>query len=392
MPDVALPLESTIREDFGAETPALLGFCSTNYAPVRIRGDRFRRTLRNRAVAPADAAARATLRLAPKLIAPGLHVLSGPVPGPSVPPALTAQPARHDTPPLDDPRVERPERCLVFRLADTAASPLPAHVAGIRRWGETPSRSRPRARKWRCKKQGARGRAEPMSTPADLVELTRATAANALHGGHSGHHRRHRAPSSRPGEMSLSPFIYPRPSAQCPHPGLPPLRGGPPRSAPTRRCARRPPSRCRRGTITDLAADWLAAMDPPPRRRSGPRGAPRPRLPATPLIRRPWRPRNGYTTNCPRASHTGFLQLGPPSRAPARDLLRPRRIPYSARCAPAEDLCGRTSPGYGIDGCSAPNFAVSLRRSPPAHGRSHGLGQTKRGGDARAPSAAIREA
>ena len=63
--------------------------------------------------------------------------------------------------------------------------------------------------------------------------------------------------------------------------------------------------------------------------------------------------------NC-SGKHTGFLMLaqhlgeGPEYVDPDHPVQKAVRSAF-------EETCGEASPGFGIDGCSAPNFAVSLR-------------------------------
>ena len=65
-----------------------------------------------------------------------------------------------------------------------------------------------------------------------------------------------------------------------------------------------------------------------------------------------------YHNNC-SGKHSGFLTLnkhlgGDP------EYVRPEHPVQKAVLEAFEDLTGETSPGFGIDGCSAPNFATSL--------------------------------
>ena len=71
--------------------------------------------------------------------------------------------------------------------------------------------------------------------------------------------------------------------------------------------------------------------------------------------------------NC-SGKHTGFLML---ARHFGTDLdyVDPDHAVQKAVRSAFEETCGETSPGFGIDGCSAPNFAVSLR------GLAHGMAQ-----------------
>ena len=62
--------------------------------------------------------------------------------------------------------------------------------------------------------------------------------------------------------------------------------------------------------------------------------------------------------NC-SGKHTGFLTLAKHLNA-SLDYVDPSNPVQVAVKSAFEGLCGEDSPGYGIDGCSAPNFAASL--------------------------------
>lgn len=63
--------------------------------------------------------------------------------------------------------------------------------------------------------------------------------------------------------------------------------------------------------------------------------------------------------NC-SGKHTGFLTLARHIGAPTAGYIEPDHPVQQAVRAAVEEMCGEASPGWGIDGCSAPNFAVSL--------------------------------
>lgn len=63
--------------------------------------------------------------------------------------------------------------------------------------------------------------------------------------------------------------------------------------------------------------------------------------------------------NC-SGKHAGFLTLNRHLGASAHDYVNPDHPVQKAVRAAYEDLTGAPSPGYGIDGCSAPNFAARL--------------------------------
>lgn len=62
--------------------------------------------------------------------------------------------------------------------------------------------------------------------------------------------------------------------------------------------------------------------------------------------------------NC-SGKHAGFLTLTKYLGA-TPDYIDPEHSVQKAVKAAIEDTCGEDSPGFGIDGCSAPNYAVSL--------------------------------
>lgn len=62
--------------------------------------------------------------------------------------------------------------------------------------------------------------------------------------------------------------------------------------------------------------------------------------------------------NC-SGKHAGFLTLNTVLKG-SSDYVDPEHPVQLAVRAAIEDMCGQDSPGFGIDGCSAPNFAVSL--------------------------------
>ena len=83
--------------------------------------------------------------------------------------------------------------------------------------------------------------------------------------------------------------------------------------------------------------------------------------------------------NC-SGKHAGFLTLGRHLRA-GPDYVEVDHPVQKAVRAAFEEVTGETSPGYGIDGCSAPNFATSL----------HGLGRAMAGFAAANPEGDARE-
>jgi len=65
-----------------------------------------------------------------------------------------------------------------------------------------------------------------------------------------------------------------------------------------------------------------------------------------------------YHNNC-SGKHSGFLTLSKHLRA-GPDYVDPDHPVQRAVRAATEEVTGETSPGFGIDGCSAPNFATTL--------------------------------
>lgn len=57
--------------------------------------------------------------------------------------------------------------------------------------------------------------------------------------------------------------------------------------------------------------------------------------------------------------HAGFLTLAKHMGA-GLDYVDPAHPVQTGAKAAIEDMCGEDSPGFGIDGCSAPNFAISV--------------------------------
>lgn len=63
--------------------------------------------------------------------------------------------------------------------------------------------------------------------------------------------------------------------------------------------------------------------------------------------------------NC-SGKHAGFLTLARHLGAHTQGYVQPDHPAQRAVLAAFEECCGETSPGFGIDGCSAPNHRVSL--------------------------------
>jgi L-asparaginase II len=89
--------------------------------------------------------------------------------------------------------------------------------------------------------------------------------------------------------------------------------------------------------------------------------------------------------NC-SGKHAGFLTLARHISAPLDYVDPDNKVQVQVRSA-IEDLCGEDSPGFGIDGCSAPNYAVSLAGfakglarfagDPSQDARGHAIGRLR---------------
>ena len=81
-----------------------------------------------------------------------------------------------------------------------------------------------------------------------------------------------------------------------------------------------------------------------------------------------------YHNNC-SGKHTGFLTLGKHLGAGPEYIDPDHPVQLAVREA-FEDVTGETSPGFGVDGCSAPNFACTLRGLATAMARFAGASET----------------
>lgn len=109
---------------------------------------------------------------------------------------------------------------------------------------------------------------------------------------------------------------------------------------------------------TDMVTEWISAlgMDPEKALRCGPQmpGDPDAR---TAMIKTDASPCQIHN-NC-SGKHSGFLTLARHLEA-GPEYVDPDHPVQVAVKAAFEDVTGETSPGYGIDGCSAPNFACTV--------------------------------
>ncbi|MGR3249099.1 MAG: asparaginase [Paracoccus sp. (in: a-proteobacteria)] len=81
--------------------------------------------------------------------------------------------------------------------------------------------------------------------------------------------------------------------------------------------------------------------------------------------------------NC-SGKHAGFLTLNRHLNGSAEYVAPDHRVQQAVKAA-FEDATGETSPGFGIDGCSAPNWACSLEGLARAMARFANPGQDRRG-------------
>ena len=109
---------------------------------------------------------------------------------------------------------------------------------------------------------------------------------------------------------------------------------------------------------TKLVVNWLSVLGKADiDLRCGPQD-PMDTMASADLIKRSYQPCQ-YHNNC-SGKHTGMLTLnahlggGPEYHEP----LHPVQI---AICEAFEEMTGEVSPGYAVDGCSAPNFATTLK-------------------------------
>ncbi|WP_407494262.1 asparaginase [Pseudooceanicola sp. MF1-13] len=108
---------------------------------------------------------------------------------------------------------------------------------------------------------------------------------------------------------------------------------------------------------TDMVASWLADLGLSESDLRCGSHMPQDKEAMHRLIRRAEEPCQ-YHNNC-SGKHAGFLTLNKHLGAGSEYIDVDHPVQKAVRSA-FEEVCGEDSPGYGIDGCSAPNFAVSL--------------------------------
>lgn len=139
---------------------------------------------------------------------------------------------------------------------------------------------------------------------------------------------------------------------------------------------------------TKLVSNWLSVLGKSDADlRCGPQ-EPSDKAARTALIRK-GEPACQYHNNC-SGKHAGFLTLNAHlgGGAEYHEALHPLQI---AICEAFEDMTGESSAGYAIDGCSAPNFATSLKGLAWAMARMAAPGSGVRADAARALVSAMME-
>lgn len=131
---------------------------------------------------------------------------------------------------------------------------------------------------------------------------------------------------------------------------------------------------------TETVSAWLKDLDlAETHLRCGPQ-LPDDREARTALIRRGDAPDQTHN-NC-SGKHTGFLTLNK-HLGGGPDYVDPAHPVQAAVRSAFEELCDQDSPGFGIDGCSAPNFAMTL------HGLAYAMARFASAQDGTARGAAM---
>lgn len=193
-----------------------------------------------------------------------------------------------------------------------------------------------------------------MSTP--MVELWRGDILESQHGGHAVICRAGGEIAEAWGDPAQ--IIYPRSSAKLLQ-AIPLIESGAAKAAglTDRHLALACASHHGAHIHTDLAQSWLRDLGLGDEDlRCGPQ-EPSDLEARDELIRAHATPCQ-YHNNC-SGKHIGFLTLGQHLRAGPEYVEADHPVQQEVRDV-FEDMTGIESPGYGIDGCSAPNFATSL--------------------------------
>lgn len=190
---------------------------------------------------------------------------------------------------------------------------------------------------------------------AEMIELWRGGRRESLHLGHG-------VISDRRGVVEAwgvpGTLIYPRSSCKMVQ-ALPLIESGAADSAGlnTRQLALACASHSGAQMHVDAVGQWLAGLDmSEPDLRCGCH-APRDKQERHRLIRQDEQPCQLHN-NC-SGKHAGFLTLNRHLRG-GTEYTEPDHPVQQAVKAAFEEVTGETSPGFGIDGCSAPNHACSL--------------------------------
>ena len=213
-----------------------------------------------------------------------------------------------------------------------------------------------------------------MSQPAPLVEIIRGPFVESRHSGHA-------VIANAAGEViehwgDPGKIILPRSSAKMLQ-ALPLLESGAGAGLTGEQLALACASHSGENRHVQKVGDWLAQMGltadhlicgPQASRDRGLRHA------MTRAGEAPCRLHN----NC-SGKHAGFLALARHLKADLAYVKPDNPVQIAVRAA-FEEVCGEASPGFGVDGCSAPNFAVSLAGLARAMARFAGAGH---GGGAR---------
>lgn len=195
----------------------------------------------------------------------------------------------------------------------------------------------------------------PHADAVPLVEIHRGPFLESLHSGHA-------VICDASGEITEAwgdpeAVILPRSSIKMIQ-ALPLLTSGAGADLDSRRLALVCASHDGAASHTDLAAEWLESLGlGEPDLRCGPQW-PDDRAEQARLTKSDEKPCQLHN-NC-SGKHCGFLMLNQ-HLGGDDEYVRPDHPVQRAVLAAFEEVTGETSPGYGIDGCSAPNFAASLK-------------------------------
>ncbi|MGR3484226.1 MAG: asparaginase [Paracoccaceae bacterium] len=190
------------------------------------------------------------------------------------------------------------------------------------------------------------------ATDAPLAHVTRGDLMESVHRGHAVVHdgRQVRAAWGDPGAV-----IYPRSSAK-PLQVLPLLEAD--QTLSPRRVALACASHQGAPIHVEMARDWLAAQGLDEGALACGPQATRDRALRDAMIRDGAAP--GRLHNNCSGKHAGFLALAGHMGAPHRGYEAADHPVQRAVRAAFEEMVGEDSPGWGIDGCSAPNFACTV--------------------------------